>query len=759
MSIAPRVPVTTGTLPARISDTRVLRIPDSISLPLFATTLFFSAFLMFLLEPMVAKMLLPILGGAPMVWNTCVVFFQVTLLAGYGYAHATGRRLDVLRHRSLHLVVVAVPLAVLPFAARPDWTPPPGNPILWLLVVLATAVGLPFFALATSASVLQHWFARTDHTSARDPYFLYAASNLGSLLALAVYPTVIEPLLPLGAQSRLWAMGYAAFVLLIAACAFVMHWHGLRGDAFLAATSPARTSTSQSDSAVSPFRRARWLLLSFAPSSLMLGVTSYVSTDIAAVPLMWVVPLSLYLITFVLAFSTFGDRARAIARRAAPILVVALVGCWVTDTRGPLLLIVPLHLAAFASLALHCHGDLAHDRPSASRLTEYYFWISLGGMLGGLFNTLVAPAIFSGIVEYPLALVLACLCASGALVSIRRAAVEGLALWVGIGAVTAAAVTLIQRAGAAPVVLFAAAAILSLIAFSQRRSPVRFAASTAGILTAAALFANVNEPILHAERTFFGVYRVMQDRHADFRALAHGTTLHGMQALDPARRHEALTYFHRTGPFGQALGALPAAGSARDIAVIGLGVGTLGTYAQPGQTWTFFEIDPAVDRIARTSAYFTFLDDCGDTCRVVFGDARLSLLKTPSKYDLIVLDAFSSDAIPVHLMTKEALSLYVSHLTPSGVLLFHISNRHLQLSPVLARLASSLDLLALEQVDLMKKPEPTGKTSSDWMIMARTRADLGPLVRDARWFVPRVGAGTPLWTDDFSNILSVLSLR
>jgi hypothetical protein len=767
MSLAPRrLRMTTRSMPASVPDARVLRIPASILLPIFTATLFISAFLMFLVEPMVAKVLLPVLGGAPMVWNTCVVFFQIMLLAGYGYAYGTSRWLDVVRHRPLHLVIVLVPLTVLPFATRPDLAPPIGNPVLWLLVVLAAAIGLPFFALSTSASVLQHWFTRTDHAGASDPYFLYAASNLGSLLALAAYPAVVEPMLGLGVQSRLWAIGYMVFAALTCACGVIS---GER-------TQPARSSLPEQcvdDSSchadVSTIRRVRWTVLSFVPSSLMLAVTSYLSTDIAAVPLLWVIPLSIYLVTFVLAFSAIGERARAFARRAAPILVVALAACMVSQTRGPLPIVVSLHLATFAALALQCHSELAYDRPPSSRLTEFYFWISLGGMLGGLFNTLLAPIIFSGIVEYPLVLVLACVCgATPAILSssgggtpdtLRRAAVESVVFMLGVGAVTLAVTTWLRPAVAGPAAFVAAIGVLSIVIFAQRRRPLRFAAGVAGVLVA--LGANPGDPLLHAERTFFGVYRVMQDAGGQFHALAHGTTLHGMQSLDPARRREPLIYFHRTGPFGQAFTALPSAASAREIAVIGLGVGTLGAYAQPGQRWTFYEIDPAVERIARTTAYFSYLDDCGSACRVVLGDARLSLLRGPSRlYDVVVLDAFSSDAIPMHLLTREALSLYLSRLAPGGALIFHISNRHLKLGPVLARLAASLDLVALEQLDLAEDAQPSfGKRASDWMVMARRRGDLGPLASDARWFTPQAPPDTPLWTDDFSNILSVLRFR
>jgi hypothetical protein len=740
---------------AGVPGARVLRVPAAIVLPLFGATLFLSAFLMFLVEPLVAKMLLPVLGGSPMVWNTCVVFFQMMLLAGYGYAYGASRWLDVTRHRPLHLLLVAAPLTMIPFATHADLTPPAGNPVAWVLLVLVTVIGLPFFVLSTTASVLQHWFVRTDHASAHDPYFLYAASNVGSLAALAAYPTLVEPSLPLDTQSRWWAAGYAVFTVLICGCAMAIRRRSTGGSP-MAAVVPAQAVDS-----IPAGRRVRWVVLSLLPASLMLGVTTYLSTDIAAVPLMWVVPMSLYLGTFVLAFSSAGRRAGAVAGRLAPVLLAALAASIASQARGPLTIIIPLHLAAFAALALRCHTTLAADRPSSTHLTEFYLWISVGGMLGGLFNTLLAPVLFQSVVEYPLALVLACACsAMAAIPPVRRAVIEALAFLLLFGLLTAGVTMLVQRTGGSQALLLAAVGLLSVGAFTQRRSPTRLAGGIAGLLIASTLFVDIHQPVLHAERTFFGVHRVVKNGNNEFHGLAHGTTLHGMQALDPALRHEPLTYYHRTGPSGQAFSGLPAANSGHDVAVIGLGAGSLAAYVRPNQRWTFYEIDAAVERIARTSSYFTYLNDCGDPCRVVLGDGRLALQRTSQMFDVIVLDAFSSDAVPMHLLTSEALSLYESRLAPGGVLLFHISNRHVALGPVLARLADNHRLVALEQVDLMtEQPQPRGKSQSDWVVMARMAADLGPLVQDRRWFTPHAETDTPLWTDDFSNILGVLRFR
>lgn len=752
------------------TESRGLAAPSALVVPLFASTMFLSGFLLFLVEPMAARMVLPILGGVPMVWNGCVVFFQIVMLAGYAYAFGASRWLPLRQHVVLHAAVLAAPAAVLPFMIQAgSVTPPDGNPLGWLLLLLAGTIGLPFFVLSTSASVFQHWLSRTDHPSARDPYFLYSASNLGCVAALASYPVLVERVFTLRDQTRLWTIAYAAFALLAGACA-AFAWRRHRPTQ--ATDQHRQTQTEdrsvlpspQGDLAVVPLtwrRRARWVALSFVPSSLMLAVTSYISTDIAAVPLLWIVPLAVYLLTFALAFGRHSAAAGAVARRAVPLLAVPLALFMIAKLRAPLGAIVTLHLAAFAAIALNCHADLAKDRPEASRLTEFYFWVSFGGMLGGLFNTLAAPQLFDSIIEYPLVVLLACLLfrATGPSPESRRPMADAAAPLI-VAALTAAILVVSSARGAPLALLLSALSVPAILTFAQRQHPRRFGYCMAALLGASFAFGNAGERVLYATRTFFGVYRVSEDLAGRYHGLAHGTTLHGMQALAPDRRREALTYYHQTGPFGQAWQALPRASSAREIAVVGLGVGTLATYARPAQHWTFFEIDPAIERIARTREYFSFMDACGDRCRVVIGDARVSLGRVPEQaYDVLVLDAFSSDSIPIHLMTREAFSLYLSRLAPDGVLAMHISNRHLRLAPVVARLAASQQLVALQQIESIGPGWPEGKNPSHWIVMARSQAALGVLTTDKRWSSLLPAASTPLWTDDFSNILSVLTLR
>ena len=728
---------------------------------LFAASLFLSSLLMFAIEPIVGRTVLPILGGTPMVWNTCVLFFQILLLAGYAYAHGVTRWLKPRYVGAAYGVVLLLPFLTLPFSLGAGARPPAdGNPIGWLLLVLAQSIGLPFFALAATAPFLQRWFSDTDHPAAADPYFLYAASNLGSLLSLVLYPVLVEPMLRLRMQTQFWTIGYAGFVV-AAGLAVAAGWRRR--------TPATRDPTESADAVTAPLtwpRRVAWIVLAFIPSSLMLGVTTYFSTDIAAVPLLWIAPLALYLLTFVVAFSirsrpsTHSAKSAAlpsIGERLMPLVILPIVVLMMGENRLPLGLVILLHLGAFTMAALLCHRRVAADRPETIHLTEFYFWIAFGGMLGGVFNTLAAPLLFSRIIEYPLVLVLALAARRGNPAHARTWSIKGVAIPLGIGALTAGLLVWLQHGPYGKLVFLAGLGPLWVAVYSQSRIPLRFAASIAAMLLAGSFVVHGDD--LYVSRTFFGVYRVARHATGAYHAMVHGTTLHGLQAIDPARQGESLTYYHRQGPIGQAFEALPPSATDGPIAVVGLGVGSLAGYRKPGQQWTFYEIDPEVERIARTDKYFTYLRACGDDCHVVLGDARLSLERVAQRaYGLMILDAFSSDAIPVHLMTREAMGLYLSRLAPGGVLAFHISNRHLNLTPVLARIAISYGLEVRQQRHKGDPAAAPALLSSWWMVIARNAGDLGSITSDARWTIPDVPASTPLWTDDFSNIMSVLSL-
>jgi spermidine synthase len=719
-----------------------------------AVTLFVGSLLMFLLEPMIARMLLPLLGGAPMVWNTCVLFFQASLLGGYAYAHGVRRWLGPRAHVITYLAVLALACFSLPVAIRSEAPPGSTTPQAWLLLALTGSVGLPFVALAACAPSLQCWFSDGDDPGASDPYFLYAASNAGSLVALILYPGLIEPWLPLAAQRRAWAIGFVLFGLLAASSAFVTRRVRSKGSA------SARPAVQEGR--IEWRERLMWIALAAAPASLMLAVTNYLSTDIAAVPLLWIVPLSIYLLTFVIAFGSQSSTWSRIASRRLPLAAAALTLFMAAGVGGPLWFVIPLHLVTVALASMACHGALAESRPAAFHLTEYYFWLAAGGALGGLFNTFIAPLVFNAVLEYPLALVAATALGAGGLVG-RSRSDTSTNRWrslfpLAVGAVTAAALFAVRESDPPASTLLPVLGIPAFMAFSQAGRPRRFALSLAAMLVAAFLVWSPYGHVLHRERTFFGVYRVTADIGRRTHSLYHGTTLHGVEALEGSDRGEPLTYYHRRGPFGQAFETLPAMSQARQVAVIGLGIGSLAAYATAQQQWTFYEIDPAVERIARTRRFFTHLDDCGSRCRVVLGDARLSLNREPEgRFGLLVLDAFSSDAIPVHLITREALSLYTARLTADGVLAFHVSNRHLSLVPVLANLAADAGLPAVQQFHQATPDEiRTGRSGSQWVVMTRAFETIRPLLEDDRWRRLPPHASGPLWTDDFSNIVSIL---
>lgn len=734
----------------------------------FAVTLFVSSALLFWVQPMFAKMVLPMLGGTPGVWNTCMVFFQGSLLAGYIYAHAATAWLGVRRQAALHVGLLLLPLSTLPIAVSMGWSPPvEENPIPWLLALLLVSVGLPFFVISASAPMLQKWFASTGHPAAKDPYFLYRASNLGSMLGLLAYPALLEPTLQLAEQSWLWSWGYGLLILLTLGCAVIL-WRGPVSATHSLSLGASHDShglltIEDSGSGLTVSRRIRWVALSFAPSSLMLGVTTHLSTDIAAIPLLWVIPLALYLFSFVLVFARKPILSHQFMVRRLPFLILASAITIFSKATQPVWLLMPLHLLTFFVAAMVCHGEMAKDRPPTRHLTEFYLWMSVGGVLGGLFNALVAPMVFSTVVEFPLAMVAASLllpCRSPDQQKPLSRRLDFL-LPLALGLVTTGLVLALQSSWMSNrlthIIIFGLSALICL-SFGSR--PIRFGLGVGAIMLGTMYYTGPYQRILHAERSFFGVYRIMLDREEKYRLLFHGTTIHGAQSLDPAHRLEPLSYYYVTGPIGQLFATFNGTSAKPQVAVIGLGTGSLACYGKPGHHWTFYEIDPTVERIARDSRYFTYLRDCPPEIDVVLGDARLSLVKAPGRrYDLIILDAFSSDAIPLHLLTRQAMKLYLSKLAEGGILALHITNRHLNLKPVLGDLAKDMGLVSLVQGDrkISEAEKKRGKAASTWAVMARRSADLGKMAQDPRW-KPLAGRSVAeLWTDDFSNILSVFN--
>ena len=748
-----------------------------ILLILYTTATVVSAALLFLVQPMIGKMLLPRLGGTPAVWNTCMVFFQAVLLAGYAYAHLITRRLRARQQILLHVAVLVLPLLVLPLHLAGGEAPAGGDsPVLWLLGALLATIGLPFFALSTTGPLLQRWFASSEHRESKDPYFLYAAGNVGSLGALLAYPWLLEPRFPLAAsplsQVRLWSAAYLAFALLTTFCGVLMLRRRVP-EAHAPASHRSR-GAKPAAAGVTASRRVLWVLLAFVPSSAMLGATQYITTDLAAIPLLWVLPLTVYLLTFILSFS----RRRWIAARwSSAALAVLVVGValsfWIPVPW--LLLILSLHLLTLLAVGLVCHGRLASDRPPPERLTEFYLLIGTGGLLGGIFNALLAPLLFRSVVEYPFALLLACLLRPGPWGrsgSRESASARWLDLAFPAGVALVAVAMSLFVGGTSPstplALVFLGAAVPAALVLLSISRPLRFALGLLVLLVAGWAQARSSGPVLLVERTFFGVNKVVRFESKSselppFHSLYNGTTKHGLQIVDERLRLWPTLYFHPAGPIGHVFRSLQDVPNLR-VAVIGLGAGTLAAYGRPGQRFTFYEIDPAVVEIARDPRYFTYLSDCRADSEIIVGDGRLQLARAPDGgYGLIIMDAFSSDAVPVHLITREAVEMYFRKLSPDGLLVVNLTNSYMNLVPVLDAIASALDVSGLVWRDraVTRDQFLQAKTPSTWAVLGRDRSSLAALAfpKESRR-LPRVPGVPPeaefLWTDDYSNLFALL---
>ena len=743
---------------------------------LWSSAIFLSAFLLFLIQPMMAKMILPMLGGTPAVWNTCMLFYQATLLCGYGYVHLLTSRIEPRRQMPVHLGLMMLPLLMLPVGLPAGWVPPDQpNPAWWVLLLLSMVIGPPFFLLSTTAPLLQKWFSWTDHPSAGDPYFLYAASNAGSMLALFGYPLFIEPWLPLKGtqwltQTNVWSVGYGVLVFFIAGCAgWVMRMERLAG----AAVRPG--APEQLAAPVPTATMIRWILLAFVPSSFLLGATTHITLNVAAIPLLWVIPLAIYLLSFILVFAHWPGAFHRTMIVTMPVLLVLLaLDIMPQVPEFPVWMQLFLPLVGLGVIALVCHGELAASRPSAEHLTLFYLLMSVGGALGGLFNALVAPVIFRDTYEYQLILVLAALfiptlgeqdrlwTARWSPYRVSRLMQPTRALWF-YAALAFLSFLLVWslrllKDDTLLLVMLCAGASLSLW-YVTVGSARRFGAGLALVLIAAfGTKAWFGDRVLYQTRTFFGVLKVLHAKEDNTHVLIHGVTKHGIQRVEPEARRESVSYFHPTGPYGQVFTAFSGTAAKQRIAVTGLGIAALANYVDRGQSLTYYEIDPAVVDIAQDMRLFTYYQDTksrGADLRVVVGDARLKMESAPDhSYDMIILDAFTSDAIPVHLLTREAMQLYLRKLAPDGLLVAHISNGYLSLEPVLANMADALGLVAIKQFD-----DANGvpyKSGSDLVVMATRREALGPLAKDQRW-TPLKGSRTVgVWSDDFSNVLQIV---
>ncbi|MEW5915545.1 MAG: fused MFS/spermidine synthase [Gemmatimonadota bacterium] len=750
------------------STAPVVRREHGLVALVFTIAIFANATLLFVVQPMFTKLVLPRLGGTPGVWNTCLVFFQAALLGGYLYAHLGSRLMSARVQSLVHLALLFVAMVSLPIGIPAGFERPVQGivPIAWLIGLLVVALGAPFTLVAAGAPILQRWFAATDHPRAGNPYFLYAASNLGSFAALLSYPFLIEPNVRLVEQRRWWSIGYLTLMALLALCALAV-WR-TRSKQQSAAAQGATTSEDTGESPeprIVPNAqwRLRWILLSFVPSSLLIGVTTYISTDIASVPLLWVVPLALYLFSFVLVFAR-----RPLVSRSfmlwfqLPLVLMLLVSLAIGGTPR-ITLVAGLHLLAFFVTAMVCHRELADSRPKVDYLTGFYLWIALGGLLGGVFNVVLAPLLYDTVREYPYALIIALglrPALGGGFATTRRSLLLDLVL----PAVLLALVLGVFNLPKPPSewgtygVHIALGVGMAMAAGFVRR-PLRLALGAAAVFAGYHLATENDTDIIVQARSFFGVYRVKSS--FQFSVLTSGTTTHGGQNRVPEKRTEPLTYYHRGGPLGQFFQSTLTDIQSRRIAAVGLGAGTVACYAKPGDAWTFYEIDPVMVRIANTPRLFTYLRDCPAKPEIVLGDARLSLALAPdSSLDLILLDAFSSDAIPVHLLTREALSLYMRKVRPNGIVLLHISNRYLELQPVVVELARDARLAgAIGEYDVTPEERLELKHGSRWVALARSPLTLASLTRQPHWRALPPQADVEVWTDDFSDVLGVLRWR
>jgi hypothetical protein len=836
----------------------------------FSLTLFVSATLLFLVQPMIGKMMLPRLGGTPAVWNTCMVFFQMALLAGYAYTHTVSSMRNRRHQLLMQGVLLLLPFAVLPFTLG-AWEPPSeGNPVFAVLFLLAGLVGLPFLVVATSAPLLQKWFGHTGHPAAKDPYFLYGASNLGSMLALVLYPVLIEPMFSVEEQAVLWTFGYGVLVLLVLGCAYLV-WNVPEPVTAAAPAEPLKTpepipaaatafttqrrktvrlgaTESPIDEADEPardidritvWRRLRWVMLAAIPSSLMLGVTTHMTTDIAGIPFFWVIPLALYLFTFILVFArwpvVWTGTPHTVVLYLQPCLLLFLILKLTSHISMSIWTEFALHIASFFATTLMCHGELAKDRPSSKHLTEFYLLMSVGGMLGGMFNALFAPVFITwGIYEYPIAMALACLLRPNLvdepIIPGDSAPKHPTPLGYGLDllgplAVAGAILGLVYYVEKHDIALLGymmsrkfvlAFGVVAVLGLSMR--PMRFGLGVGLLLLFMIVYDRSFDPVIFEDRGFFGLLRVRegQEKHKitvagdeneedqvryetkTYRTLIHGGINHGRQIHEPKQyRRTPITYFHPKNGVGELFGKfswpdqrLPAslfglaAGpqapwgllacsqSEPAYAVIGLGTGTLALHAKPFQRADFFEIDPLVRRLSLPpkgeEPIFTYVQDALDRkadLRVIMGDGRLKIKESPDQlYHILLLDAFSSDAIPVHLLTAQAIELYMTKLVDGGALLFNVTNRYVSIAPVLSRIAQELDLECYRCEDYASQDPHPDKYSADWVVLQR-RPPTGGFTNGAPPLTQRLNMNRwkevpplegPMWTDSYSNLLRVM---
>ncbi len=715
---------------------------------------------MFILQPMFGKILLPLLGGSPAVWNTCMVFYQMLLFLGYLYAHFLSSHLHQKRQIQIHVAVILISFLALPIGLAENTVPPTeSNPTWWLIWTLFLAIGLPFFVVSTTAPLLQKWFAHVGHHTSHDPYYLYTASNAGSLISLLSYPFLVEPNIGLNLQKNLWSGGFVVLGIFIGSCGLLL-WRSQQQE---------ETITEESSANVEPLSLAtklHWLVLALVPSSLLLGLTNFISTDIASVPLLWIIPLTLYLLSFVIVFSKWNDKIHPWMVRLQPVFLIPFLAFAFIDPADlPYWAYLILHTLAFFLAVMVCHGELARLRPHTNYLTTFYLIMSFAGMLGGMFNTFVAPFIFNAVYEYPIMIVAALLLRPGIIGAVNfKLALQILipVLLIACGWILYSSVPdLLEYFDYIAIGLM----VLTLLTFVIRNRPVAFAGLTAAIISLSLGLHGLSSRTIYQERSFFGVFSVrdamIEDENKQpekIHELYHGTTKHGAQRLANALQTAPYMYYSRPGPMGQLFKEFDSQNQSWTIGTVGLGAGALLCYSKPQQNWTIYEIDPLVIKIAQDAEYFHYLERCGKNAQMKVGDARLSIAAEPAqKFDLLIMDAFSSDSVPTHLLTKEALELYFSKLKPTGILAFHITNRHLMIKKVIADHAQRLKFAALIQEFKPQVDLSSLIVATDWVVLAKNPQNLELLTQSRLGYWEKLPLYFDMkpWTDDFTNIIDI----
>lgn len=724
--------------------------------PIYATTLFISAFLLFSVQPMVGKYLLPLMGGGPSVWNTAMLFFQLLLLGGYAYAHGTAHYLKPRHQYFLHIALFLIAALSLPLVLPSDADPTGSNPMLWQLKTMVLMAAAPFFILSSTAPLLQQWFAKTTHEKAHNPYFLYVASNIGSMLALLSYPVVIEPLLRLYDQSIAWSAGYAVLGLMLIICGLASKF------------SKQDEPVVLEDEVITWKRRGLWLLLAFVPSSLMLGVTTYITTDLITVPLFWVIPLALYLLSFIIAFSEKPFLPLPLTRIIQGIFALFLLSLMIISKMMVVWNIAIIHLLFFFFTALLCHQEMAALKPKAKRLTEFFLIMSVGGALGGIFNSLLAPLLFKLPIEYFLVILLSLFCryisdpgqrfSSTSLKNLnwKIAVIPALGIIAACGNNT----LMILSGFLLPVLLFS---------YMTHRWFFAFIYVFVAIFNPLISWESITKPITIA-RNYYGV--ILVEDKKDVRYMTHGVTVHGGQALDPNKKFEAFGYYNPFSGLADAFNTsyMKEAGH-QEIGLLGLGTGSVACfYKGANRHFDYFEIDPNVIRIAEDPKYFTYLSDCGSKYDMHMGDGRLRIAATPEKhYNSILIDVFTSDNIPLHIITKEAVAMYFSKIKPDGVLIFHVSNRFFMLDKELGAIAQSLGKTAMFKKDPGRNETLSNEersmtnfvnSANYYVVITDNKSVQKDLLRiDPAWNVIEAPSNMKPWTDDYANILRALIVK